>query len=269
MSMSVAISRTADAATGRGRPRGTTPARPALTRIFPPGLPVPADTLEIWLLATDHAGGDGLAHLVSLLSQAEQARCARFLRPEDRGSYVATRAALRMVLSDSIGVAPDAIKLDQNPWGKPVLAADHACHNLDFSVSHSGRLSAIALSRTGAVGIDIERRREVSHRHRIVEDLLGDGAAVTLAGLPPQQQDEAFLRLWTATEAVVKAAGTGLAGNRNPIPLALAGDGLPRLAPHRVASNARRWSLVPIDPSPGYVGSLVIEADDDPVPVCE
>lgn len=227
-----------------------------------------ADSIEVWGLATDdHAVAERLADLRSLLSGSERERAARFLRPADRDSYVATRAALRMVLSEAIRVAPEAIKLEQNQWGKPMLAAEHGCQNLDFSVSHSAGLSLIALSRAGAIGVDIERLRPVSHRDRMINDLLGERAARELALLPLQRQDAAFFALWTAAEAVVKAAGTGLAGNSDPIPLALAPNGVPQLMPIRGVPSARRWSLLSIDPSPGYVGSLVVEADNS-VPVC-
>jgi 4'-phosphopantetheinyl transferase len=235
-----------------------------MMRMIPAGSPASVGAVEVRVIATDHyAIADRWADLTPLLSQAEHARSAQFQRAADRDSYIATRAALRMVLSKTIGVAPEAIKLDQNPWGKPVLAAEHQCQGLDFSVSHSAELSVIALSRTGAIGVDIERRRSVSDPGSVINDLLGERVARKLALLPLARQSESFFRLWTAAEAFVKAAGTGFAGNCGPIPLALAPDGLPQLAP-----GARRWSLVSIDPSPGYVGSLVVEADS-PVPVCE
>jgi phosphopantetheinyl transferase len=263
MSISVAISSTGDAcAMGRRGQQEAIAAMPALIRINPTQLPVSADAVEVWLLATDqHGVVDRLADLLALLSRPEQARSARFLRPADRCSYIATRAALRMVLSSTVGVAPEAIKLDQNSWGKPVLAAGQACQDLDFSVSHSGNLSAIAVSGSGAIGIDIEHCRPVSRQDRIIADLLGDGAASALARLPMHRQSEAFLRLWTSAEAMMKAAGTGLAGTQGPVPLALSADGRPQVLPDRELSGVC-WALHAFDPAPGFVGSLVVEAVD-------
>ena len=64
------------------------------------------------------------------------------------------------VFGNQIGVSPKDVRLIRNVWGKPMLPEQHSS-TLDFSVSHAGDLSVIAISRLGPTGVDIERRRQV------------------------------------------------------------------------------------------------------------
>ncbi|GAA0603431.1 hypothetical protein GCM10009534_42630 [Kribbella sandramycini] len=122
----------------------------------------------------------------------------------------ATAHALLLSLAESLGADP---VLRHDPNGRPEIAG------LAVSISHSRSLVAVAAGRTGSVGVDLEDiyPREVSGlARRWFDPAELDWLAAQPDGLL------AFLRLWTAKEAVGKAVGLGLrnSGLRRLMPLA-------------------------------------------------
>lgn len=155
--------------------------------------------LEVWRLSLDLnapvADDDD-----RLLSRAEWQRAQRHRCHADVVRAVATRAALRRLLSAHTGIAPEKLVFTQNAYGKPAL------ENADgpiFNVSHSGHVALIALAPGGAVGVDIERCRP-------------EAELAPLQGLvlsPSERFDHSlpFMERWVVKEAVLKALGLGIA----------------------------------------------------------
>jgi 4'-phosphopantetheinyl transferase len=211
---------------------------------------------EVWALPSVPAiAGDAFG----VLDREEQDRAARFVRDEDRDAFITARAALRHVVGAALKTHPAAIRFVRNPFGK-LLLCDSA-PGFDFSVSHAGGLCVIALTWSGAVGVDIERRRDVPDRRRIAAGMCGEGVMRQLADTPAEQENDVFLRLWTAAEALVKATGRGLAGTWGRIPVSLAADGVPRI-------ETAEWTLHELESLPGCVGSLVVRAGGRGAPRC-
>lgn len=155
--------------------------------------------LEVWRLSLD-LNAPVADEDDRLLSRAEWQRAQRLRRHADVVRAVATRAALRRLLSAHTGIAPEKLVFTQNAYGKPAL------ENADgpaFNVSHSGHVALIALAPGGAVGVDIERCRP-------------EAELAPLQGLvlsPSEQLDHAlpFMERWVVKEAVLKALGLGIA----------------------------------------------------------
>ncbi|MFO0583498.1 MAG: 4'-phosphopantetheinyl transferase superfamily protein [Anaeromyxobacter sp.] len=148
--------------------------------------------------------------LAALLSQEERARAGRFLQPRDRERFVAGRAALRLVVAARAGVAPEALAIAPAPGGKPRVAGGPP-----FSLSRSDGLALLGVGRGRALGVDLERVREVPAAEAIAARVLGprELAAWRAAG---GGRGDAFLRAWTRTEALVKALGLGLGAGPPP-----------------------------------------------------
>ena len=143
--------------------------------------------------------------LRALLSPDERARARRLRRLEDDARYAASRGILRELLAALTGLDPRAIAYARSPLGKPRLRGAEA---IRFSMSASGSEALYAFAIDREVGVDVER----------IDARLADPDAPVLprvereriAALDPALRPRAFFEVWTRTEAILKAAGTGL-----------------------------------------------------------
>lgn len=142
------------------------------------------------------------------LNTGERARAAGFADPRAARRFVATRLVLRTLLAHRLDIEPDAIRIVTSADGRPVLAAAGPT----FSVAHSGDMALCAMA-AGQVrlGVDLERLRPVPRALALAREVLGEAVVDELARLPPPARARAFLTAWTRHEALVKAAGGGLA----------------------------------------------------------
>jgi 4'-phosphopantetheinyl transferase len=124
------------------------------------------------------------------------------------------RHALREVLAAYLAIEPGQLSFSTGAYGRPALAVAHD-QSLGFNWSHSADRALIAIGRGISPGVDLERLRprpralELARRYFCVEEI------EALAALPAAQRSDAFLRLWTAKEAVLKAVGRGIAFGLN------------------------------------------------------
>ncbi|MDP4021180.1 4'-phosphopantetheinyl transferase superfamily protein [Methylobacterium sp. NEAU 140] len=198
-----------------------------------------------------------LARCAAILDPGERARAARFLRPEDRDRFVASHAALRLLLGQALGTDPAAVAFTAGPAGKPELAGA-ARGALHFNLSHSGRFALVGLARA-AIGVDVEAVRPLPDALRIARGQFAPDEAAALAALPRGQVEAVFFGLWTRKEAVVKALGAGLS-----LPLARFSVSLPPAEPRllRMPGGAAAWSLAAVEVGPGAAATVAVAAPD-------
>lgn len=161
------------------------------------------------------------------------------------------RAPLRALLGAYLDLAPDAVGLVDGPHGRPLLAPAQA---LDFNWSHSGDCALVALGRHIVPGIDVERRRARPRALDLARRYFCAAEADWLASQPSDRRDEAFLALWTAKEAVVKALGRGLAFGLHRLQIDVAGSE-PRLETLE-DDDVAAWQLRSLQVGPGHVAAL-------------
>lgn len=220
--------------------------------------PGPAARACVWCvdLALD---APARAACADVLSAEERARAARFLRPVDRDRYVASHAALRLILGRALGRAPADLAFAERPGGKPALAGGAGP---DFNLSHSGARALVAVSPAGRIGVDVEALRPMPDAGRVARTYFAPDEAAALAARPEPERMPAFMACWTRKEAFVKAVGAGLA-----MPLARFSVSLPpapaallRLADDPAAPGA--WTLRHLEPGGGTVGAVALEEPD-------
>lgn len=119
------------------------------------------------------------------------------------------RLPLRRTLAAYLGIDADQVSLLDEEHGRPHLDPAHGAA-LDFNWSHSGGHALIAVARGVWPGVDVERRRPQSRALPLARRFFDGDEADTLAALPAEARDLAFLELWTAKEAVLKAHGRGI-----------------------------------------------------------
>lgn len=235
----------------------------------PPRAERPGDTIRLWL----HALADGEIEVpddwLSDLAAEELELCRRFRRAADRLAYAAAHALLYRALAQTLGVARHALRLTRDALGRPGLAAP-AGSGIDFNLSHTDGLVAVAISRAGRVGVDVEgsacNRPALAclygdaTLHELRTFGLGEAAIDEIAALPEALREEYFLDWWTLREAVAKADGRGLS-----LPFAaISVDPQRRLARLDDATNApaQRWRLWRAAPTPHHRLALACANED-------
>lgn len=192
---------------------------------------------------------------IATLSDDERARAARFRFDQDRNRWLAAHVAMRRILADELGVAPERIAYAHGPKGKPSLAAPEDT-GLEFNLSDSADLALLAVSHDGPLGVDVEHVARIPDIRAIAASHFAPEERDRLFALSEDEQVDAFYRLWTRKEAYIKAIGTGLtfALDRFAVTLEPASPRL--LHVDGDAARAHGWSLVDVSPGAGYVGAL-------------
>ena len=167
-------------------------------------------TADVSLWRLDRCG-DNLASARSLLTSDDWRELSR-LRGDSRERGFAVRALLRAALTHAVAgaIAPDAWQFTRSAYGKLLLAAH--LPTLDFSISHAGLTSCIAVSTSGRIGLDIEHCA-VPNWHSLADDFLVSTDRDMINRAPPAERERAFSRAWTGKEAFAKRLGVGLAVN--------------------------------------------------------
>ncbi|MEV6532166.1 4'-phosphopantetheinyl transferase family protein [Streptomyces sp. NPDC048448] len=161
---------------------------------------------------------------VALLDGTERERIPQQRRTEDRRRFIAGRALLRTAAAGYLGLPPRRLEVVarcpdcSRNHGKPELPGT----GLQVSVSHSGTRVAVAVTRAGAVGIDVEEISTSVSPAELLPHVIGPAEPRT----PAHATASGFHRMWTRKEAVLKATGQGLR-----VPLSDVGVSAPEEAP--------------------------------------
>ena len=162
-------------------------------------------SLDLFTVAVGGAEPPPAAWL-AVLDEEERQRAQRLRRPADRRVFVAAHALKRLALAEALAVAePTALRFAAGPHGKPSLPTDPDLH---FSLSHTHGLAALALGRSGPLGVDAEAIDPALDTDDLARSLFTDAEIAGLAR--DSDRVRGFYRLWTAKEAVLKAEGLGL-----------------------------------------------------------
>jgi 4'-phosphopantetheinyl transferase len=141
-----------------------------------------------------------------LLSAAERARAEAFKFERDRRRFQAAHILLRKQLGRYLEESPASLRLEVGPFGKPYVPDASWLFNL----SHSGSYYAAAFTQAGEVGIDIETGASLESPRELVSEVCHPAEVALLEGSDVVNEREAFLCLWAAKEAFLKALGCGL-----------------------------------------------------------
>ena len=208
--------------------------------------PEPSVLCEVWIadiawLRPEHE---------ALLDRAEVQRQQLLRRSADRARFVTAAALLRLVVAAKEHTDPRDLTVDRScdrcgrPHGKPRITGS----NLHVSLSHSGDMVALAVTRAAPVGIDVEEK--------IVRDLSG---LIRTVVSPREVVDrpEQLYSYWCRKEAVVKATGAGM---RVPLieVVVSAADEPARLISYRGAPL--ECAMLDLDCGPGYAAAVAVLA---------
>jgi len=171
-----------------------------------------ANEIQLWLVEDQSVmDPEILANYQSLLSKDEQQRYERLLFPQHKKQFLVSRALLRCVLADSLGLAPQKLVFAKNAYGKPRLAMSPLPDSLAFNLSHTNQLSVLALTRRGDIGVDLEYLTRKVDILKLAQRYFSQQEIEDLQALETGELNQRFFDLWTLKEAYIKACGMGLA----------------------------------------------------------
>lgn len=154
----------------------------------------------VWLLHLREMSRKDLESMYACCS-IERQKKAESLRSEVKWRQSVGAGYLVFLLKKHFSIEEEPVVL---PGGKPVFAKKS---ELCFSLSHSGDYAALAFGRK-PLGMDIECVRRANLK--VAKRFFQKEEYEYLAEREGAEQADAFFRIWTGKEAVVKAAGGGL-----------------------------------------------------------
>jgi len=281
------------------RGRATGPMRGLYNYRFPSLAPmndVPGkqSIIQVWsAAASPDVPGDLECRCEGWLTDEERQRADRFRVATSRNQHVVGRGMARRLLADCdvtchafsgksvpghsvpgnsvVGdtpvIDPTEIVFAYTPHGKPIIVGPQTLIR-PFNVAHTDGMVLFVDSRSGLVGVDVERisrRTDVALAERYF-------AKPEVEYVLDQPDDDsrrrAFLRVWTLKEAFIKAIGTGLS-----LPLAdFAFDEIDAQRPRVRMLNPElgdgdSWQFVTFSPAEGYIAAVAHNEPDHGAPL--
>lgn len=172
--------------------------------------PLAVGEVDLWLATYERAAQ--CVDVERVLDPAERIRAAAIGDGAARSRYVTTRALLRALLAHYARVASDALQIELDAHGKPVLRVPAAPQ---FNLSHSGDVLLLAIAAAPTVGIDYEAPRHIVDPLRVARRVFSSDEQAALLQAADESialRDALFVKLWTRKESLLKAFGTGFAG---------------------------------------------------------
>ncbi len=210
--------------------------------------------VHVWWASRD-VPRERQGELEALLDDTERERAARFKRDELARRFRAGRGILREILAAQLRVDPRSFHYELEERGKPFLPGS----GLHFSLSDSGPLVAVAVTRMAPLGVDVERAHASRDFDSLMERVLSPRELAWCLEFTDGARVNAFYRIWTRKEALLKATGEGI--SRSLRAITVVGDGArgsPRV--EREEGDGASWSLVDFDPAEGFAGAVALRA---------
>lgn len=140
--------------------------------------------------------------------------------------------------------------LHRDARGRPRLAAG------DIGWSHSHGRLLIAHAGQGSIGVDVESQERHADALRIARRYFAAEETAALEAMAGDARQAAFLRLWCAKEAVLKAHGGGIAFGLHRAVFDADGAALRMRACDPSLGRAGDWRFHESVPEPGFVAVL-------------
>jgi 4'-phosphopantetheinyl transferase len=212
--------------------------------------------LHVWQVSTNITP-EAILKYKNVLTEKEVSNISFFKFKQAKDSYVVSQGVLRMLLSEYLGISPKLVKIGRKVKGKPYSIDDP---NLNFNVSNSGQLVAIAFSYNDEVGIDIEQIRPLPDLDEMINTNFS-AKELNFINSKPKERLNRFFRLWTVKESYLKAIGEGMRLTPDSLEFSIDDDRIKLLSIKGVFEQ-EDWKFKEFSASTDCVGTIAYSQDN-------
>jgi 4'-phosphopantetheinyl transferase len=161
-----------------------------------------SQTLVGYCICDTMLSGPETAAALRELPESLREHILLYTMQQDRNVRIYSWLLLRHMLTEYFGLPGNPLaNLTRSKENRPFLPGD-----IDFSISHSGRVAVCGVTNCGRIGIDVEEIRHLEVAD-YTEHLQADEYDAVRSATDPSL---AMLHVWTRKEAVLKASGAGV-----------------------------------------------------------
>jgi 4'-phosphopantetheinyl transferase len=218
--------------------------------------------IHLWLAFHDEINEESLLSAYrELLDDAEKEQEPRFYFARDRRRYLITRALVRTVLSRYIAVQPKEWVFSKNAYGRPDIVNAQAREScLLFNISHTHSLIVLAVTKSRALGVDVENFRARAAPIDVADRYFARQEVAALATMPPHQRQYRFFEYWTFKESYIKARGMGLSLPLDKFSFHYPDEHAVEIAiDPELGDEPARWQFWQLRPRPQYLVAICAE----------
>jgi 4'-phosphopantetheinyl transferase len=167
-----------------------------------------------------------------------QEKSGKYLRWQDKHAYILGRLLLIKGLQQYGYDKTELSKIKYTDYGKPYLE-----NGLEFNISHTENLVALAINKKYVLGIDVEIIKPIVFENFNEVMTVNEWQNINEA----KNKTETFFKYWVAKESVIKADGKGLS-----IPLL----DIKIEDKNKVKYNNKKWYIQALQLEENYKASL-------------
>ncbi|MFS0915991.1 4'-phosphopantetheinyl transferase family protein [Brevibacillus sp. 179-C 1.1 NHS] len=165
-----------------------------------------------WVALPDENPLEQIRHRSDLLDPEEMTTFQRYRVPFKKVEFLTGRVLIKELLGRVLRIPAERVRLRKNDYGK--LFVHHALlppeyqRAISFNLSHTDGMVVCVLALEEEAGIDVEK---IAGDHLNVMPQVFTPAEIDYVEAMdrPDRKQEAFYRIWTRKEAVMKAEGMG------------------------------------------------------------
>jgi 4'-phosphopantetheinyl transferase len=229
---------------------------------FPGGL-FECDHVHIWRASLDYSKSK-LNLLIGSLSKDETERADRFYFEKDRTQFIVRRGILKQIISKYLEIDPKNLLFEYNRFGKPFLNSNSPKHDFRFNMSHSKNMALYCISHQKDVGIDIEYIQKDIEFLQIIDRFFSHNEKKFIQKINIDKRKEAFFKIWTRKEAILKALGKGISFPLEKVDVSFNKDNfITRINDNDYGQcTESSWYVKDLLPTEDYVASIAIEGSN-------
>lgn len=160
----------------------------------------------------------------------------------------------RQVLAEALAQPADGLPIRRDARGKPHFDAPFSDQAISWS--HSGEVLLVALGPARDLGVDVERHRERPRMMEIAQRFFHPSELDWLRAQDDSARTGAFVRLWCAKEALLKAHGHGVSFGLEKLVFGEREGDLQLIDCDPALGSPAEWQLHEWEPLPGHRGAL-------------